>query len=226
MEGTDATWVTDQLLTAVGGLPLVSAAGVLLIDPEGELSGSAMPADAARRHALLRLQSTAGPCVDACRAGRSLAIDDISRLRPRHPAFAIRSARLGLHSVRVLPLLWRGEALGALNLFGDRPGAAIADDAGYGGALAALAAGAIWHTRVLADTRLLNGRLQQALDSRVLIEQAKGMLAMRTGLSPDAAFDLIRGHARRTRRRLVDIARAVVDGTDDGSDMLTDSTPN
>ncbi|WP_157556139.1 hypothetical protein [Nocardia acidivorans] len=105
-------------------------------------------------------------------------------MRP-HPAFALRSARLGPRSVRSLPLLWVGEPLGALKLFGDRPGRVTAGDVGCGDAPVGLAAGALWHTRALTDARIRNDRLRQALDSRVLIAQARGMLAERTGLPPD-----------------------------------------
>src|SRR5216684_3157756 len=115
---------------------------------------------------------------------------------------------------RALPMRLREQVIGALNLFRARPGALDPADIRVGQALADVATISLLHERSMRHSDTLNEQLQTALNSRVLIEQAKGKLAERLGLDMDQAFSLLRDRARTSNRRLSDLAQAFIDGTE------------
>jgi GAF domain-containing protein len=163
---------------------------------------------------LLQLHADAGPCLLVYRTGEPLFVDDLRAEPERWPAFAMRSVEHGFKAVAALPLRLRDDRIGTLNLFRTTTGPMSTSDIGVAEALAAVAAIGIMHERVLAKTTLVARQLNTALETRVVIEQAKGMLAERGGLDMDDAFALLRKHARNSQRQLSELASRVVDGTE------------
>ena len=190
----------------------VSAAGLLLADPRGELRVVAASSEAARVLELFQLQSDQGPCLDCYRNGEPVAAADLGTDQ-RWPEFAAAAAQAGFHAVQALPMRLRDQVIGALNLFRDAPGAFDAEEVHVGQALADVATISLLHERSMRRTDTLNEQLQTALNSRVVIEQAKGKLAERLGIDVDQAFSLLRAQARSSNQRLSDLARGFVDGT-------------
>ena len=191
----------------------VSAAGLLLADPRGELRVVAASSEAARLLELFQLQNDQGPCLDCFRSGQPVATADLGADQ-RWPRFAAAAGQAGFRAVQALPMRLRDQVIGALNLFRAAPGAFDADSVQVGQALADVATISLLHERSMRHIDTLNEQLQTALNSRVIIEQAKGKLAERLGVDMDQAFTLLRERARTSNRRLSDLARAFVDGTE------------
>ena len=192
----------------------VSAAGLLLADPRGELRVVAASSEAVRLLELFQLQNDQGPCLDCFRAGRPVAAADLAAEAQRWPRFAAAAQQAGFAAVQALPMRLREQVIGALNLFRAEPGAFAPASVRVGQALADVATISLLHERGMRHSDVLNEQLQTALNSRVIIEQAKGKLAERLGVDMDQAFALLRGRARSTNRRLSDLARAFIDGTE------------
>src|ERR1700719_4675201 len=192
----------------------VSAAGLLLADPRGELRVVAASSEAVRLLELFQLQNDQGPCLDCFRAGRPVAAADLAAEAQRWPRFAAAAQQAGFAAVQALPMRLRDQVIGALNLFRAVPGALDPADIRIGQALADVATISLLHERSMRHSDTLNEQLQTALNSRVIIEQAKGKLAERLGVDTDQAFSLLRDRARTSNRRLSDLARAVIDGTE------------
>jgi len=192
----------------------VSAAGLLLADPRGELRVVAASSEAARLVELFQLQNDQGPCLDCFRSGRPVAAADLVAAGARWPRFAPAARQAGFAAVQALPMRLREQVIGALNLFRADPGTLTPADIRIGQALADVATVSLLHERSMRHSDALNEQLQTALNSRVIIEQAKGKLAERFGVDMDQAFSLLRDRARTSNRGLSDLARAFVDGTE------------
>src|SRR3984885_10784670 len=190
----------------------VSAAGLLLADPRGELRVVAASSEAARLLELFQLQSDQGPCLDCSGAAQPVTCIDLSS-DPRWPQFAEQAGQAGFLAVQALPMRLRDQVIGALNLFRSTVGAFDPEVVHVGQALADVATISLLHDRSMRRTDTLNEQLQTALNSRVIIEQAKGKLAERLGIDVNQAFSLLRDQARNRNQRLSDLARAFVDGT-------------
>src|SRR3954451_11988886 len=192
----------------------VSAAGVLLVDPAGDLRVVAASNEQVRLLELFQLQNDQGPCLDCFRSGRQVNVTELSSAAPRWPQFVPQAQQHGFGAVTALPMRLREQVIGALNLFSPAPGLDGADIR-IAQALADVATMAVLQHRahLKADTVVV--QLQTALNSRVLIEQAKGVLAERLGIDMDGAFSTLRRHARANNHKLSDLARAVIVGTDD-----------
>jgi GAF domain-containing protein len=190
----------------------VSAAGLLLADPRGELRVVAASSEAARLLELFQLQSDQGPCLDCFRSGRPVAAVDLGADR-RWPRFAAAAGQAGFTAVQALPMRLRDQVIGALNLFRATPGAFDPASVRIGQALADVATIGLLHERSMRRSDTLNEQLQTALNSRVIIEQAKGKLAERLGIDVNQAFTLLRDQARDRNQRLSDLARAFIEGT-------------
>ena len=191
----------------------VSAAGLLLADPRGELRVVAASSEAARLLELFQLQNQEGPCLDCYRTGRPVQATDLAAEARRWPRFAAAAQRAGFTAVQALPMRLREQVIGALNLFRADAGAFAPGDVRVGQALADVATISLLHERNVRLSDTLNEQLQTALNSRVVIEQAKGKLAERLGLDMDQAFSLLRDFARARNLRLSDLAQAVIDGS-------------
>ena len=192
----------------------VSAAGLLLADPRGELRVVAASSEAVRLLELFQLQNDQGPCLDCFRTGRPVQAADLAAAAARWPRFAPAARQAGFGAVQALPMRLREQVIGALNLFRADAGALAPADIRVAQALADVATISLLHERSMRHSDTLNEQLQAALNSRVVIEQAKGKLAERLGVDMDQAFTLLRDRARTSNRRLSDVARAFIDGTE------------
>jgi hypothetical protein len=188
----------------------VAAAGLVLGDEDGRLQVAAASTGTVKFLELVQLQADEGACVDCYRSGEQIAVERLEQTLTRWPTFAPTALAQGYLSVCALPLRLRGEVIGALNLFGDRRTGAVVEQLPVAQAMADVATIAILQHRVAHERELLAAQLQRALDSRVVIEQAKGVLAGQLQRSPDEVFDLLRSRARATRRRLTEVAEEVI----------------
>jgi GAF domain-containing protein len=155
--------------------------------------------ESARLLELFQIQHEEGPCLDCYRSGRPVTVADLTSEPSRWPAFTERALASGVRSVHAFPMRLRDQVIGALNVFGAEPRPLDPEEARVVQALADLATIAIIQERLIRQAELLTEQLQFALNSRVVIEQAKGAIARSLGVSVEEAFDLMRGHARRER---------------------------
>jgi transcriptional regulator with GAF, ATPase, and Fis domain len=192
----------------------VSAAGLLLTDQRGALRVVAASTEQTRLLEVLQLQIDEGPCPECFHTGRPVTVVDLAAATGRWPQFVAEALGAGFGSVHALPMRLRAEVIGALNLFDGRVGALSDDVIRLGQALADVATIGLLQARIISQRGELAEQLQAALNSRVIIEQAKGVVAERHQLDMEQSFALLRTTARATNRLLSDLARAVVDGTE------------
>lgn len=202
------------------GLLRADAAGLMLADQRGGLQVAASSTEQTRLLELFQLQNDEGPCLDCFRTGRQVLVADLASEGNRWPQFVPEAVHRGFRSVHALPLRLRGETIGAMNLFHTRLGAMSNDDLRLGQALGDVATISILQQRALDRSETLSEQLQTALNSRVIIEQAKGVLAERGVIDMDGAFACLRGYARGHNRLLSAVAKGVVDGTIDSQQVL------
>lgn len=207
--------LTDRCVGMLG----VNSAGVLLADPNGHLRVMAASDERVRLLELFQLQNDEGPCLDCYRAGTPVTIPDLAAEADRWPRFVPMAQQCGFAAVQTLPMRLRDDVVGALNLFRTDPGPFDAVDAPIAQALADVATISLLQQRSTHRSDALNEQLQNALNSRVLIEQAKGKLAERHNMDMEEAFTALRGYARSHHRRLSDLARAFIDGTETLADL-------
>jgi hypothetical protein len=193
-----------------------AAAGIMLVDHFGNLRLIASSSEESRLLELFELEAQQGPCVACYEDGRATTEPDLSRPDRRWPDFAERAVQSGFSSVHALPLRLRQEIIGVLNLFFATAGRLDLDDVMIGQSLADVATIGLLQERVIRQQGVLVEQLQTALNNRIVIEQAKGVLAERRHISTDAAFDRLRSYSRNHGRLLSDVARDVVIGALDG----------
>ena len=191
----------------------VSAAGIMLADADGRLRHAACSSEQMRLVELLELQLEEGPCFDAFRHQTAVRSDTAEDTASRWPRFAPHARDGGFVAASAVPLRLRGQAVGALNLFSARAGALDDEDLAVAQAMADIATIGILQERLIHDQSVLTAQLETALQSRVIIEQAKGIVAERDRINVDDAFLRIRRFSRNTNRLLSDTARGIVDGT-------------
>ncbi len=188
------------------------AVGLMLADHHGQLRFMAASNDRGEMLELFQLQVSEGPCLDCFTSGRPVVNEDLARAGNRWPRFAPAAEAAGFHSVHAFPMRLRDETIGALNLFSSADVAFANDDVRIVQALADIATIALLQERAISRADSLTEQLQGALNSSIVIEQAKGALAQQRGITPDAAFKLLRDVARSNQRRLVDVAQEVLGG--------------
>lgn len=189
------------------------AAGLMLQDPAGGgLEVMASSSEHTQLLELFQLRQGAGPCIACFRSGQVVEVEDLAVEPTAWPPFREKAREQGFRSVHAVPMRLRDQTIGAMNLFSPRPGLLPAADLRIVQALADVATIAILHERALSHSRIVGEQLQGALDSRVLIEQAKGVLSHQATIDMDAAFNLMRGYARNRNERLSQVAAAVVGG--------------
>src|SRR5436190_8163013 len=203
------TGLADRCVSLLG----VSAAGVMLASPEGNLGLVASSSEAMRLLELFELQAQEGPCLDAFRTGERVDHENLDARSGRWPSFSAAAIEAGFQSAIALPLRLRDVTLGALNLLNTTRTPMAEADVIVARAFADLATLSIIHHRAAAEAQRLNEQLSGALTSRVVIEQAKGVIAERAGADLAEAFSRLRAYARNHNRRLTDVAQAAVDGT-------------
>jgi hypothetical protein len=185
-------------------------AGIILANVHGDLEVISSTSERSRLIGLLQLGIDEGPCVEAYRTSAVVSVVDLAEMESRWPRFAEAARESGYASVHAIPLRLRGTALGSLNLFRETPGRLNESDAVAAQALSDVATISILQERALRETDLARDQLQRALDSRVVIEQAKGVVSYTHDLDMDESFRRIRDYARSNQLRLSDVARAVV----------------
>ena len=188
-------------------------AGVVLADERGVLRSVASSHESAHLLDLFELQNEEGPCLDCYRTGEPVLNHLLAAPDDRWPNFAAEARRLGFTAVHALPMRLRGEVIGAVNIFASNAAALTQSEVEVGQALADVATVGLLQERGLREARLLNEQLQGALNSRIAIEQAKGMLAERRGIEMDAAFDALLAYARNTNQKLSAVAQSLLTGT-------------
>lgn len=189
----------------------VAAGGLLLADPNGELQLLAATDEDVDVVELVQLSAREGPCLDCFRTGEPVSVGDIAQEAARWPDFARAARDRGFRSVHAVPMRLRREVIGTMNLLDPRVRPLDDADLAAARALADVATIGVLQARVLHASRAVAEQLQEALDSRVVIEQAKGVLAGSAGLGVDEAFRAIRAYARRTNTPIRTVAAAVVD---------------
>lgn len=206
----DVVELLQQLLEDCVDLLGVAGAGLVLVDQRGGTSVVATTSPVVQDLAQSEVASTRGPSLDAIASAHVVSAPDVAAVG-RWPDYAARAAAAGVRAVHAVPLRLRDQVIGGLSLVEE--GSTVGEaDLAVAQALADVATIGVLHHRMAVRSETLNEQLQAALISRIVIEQAKGVLAERRGLSMDEAFQVLRGQARSTRRRLTDIATEVVAG--------------
>jgi GAF domain-containing protein len=201
--------LTERAVQLLG----VSAAGLLLTDGDASFRLVAASSEQTRLLELFQIQTDQGPCVDCMRSGEPVSADDLA-VDGRWPIFAAAAIDAGFASVHAVPMRLRTEIIGALNFFGAEASSLAPESLRIGQALADIATIGLLQQRAIRRGHALNEQLQTALTSRIVIEQAKGVLAERRGIDVGEAFAVLRNQARATSRPLSELALAVVEGTE------------
>jgi GAF domain-containing protein len=189
-----------------------AASGIILGPDADHLEVVVSTSERSRFVGLMQLRAGEGPCVEAVTTGAVVSVADTKEIAHRWPRFAAEAAEAGYASVHAIPLRLRGQILGSLNLFRNHEGALNEADAIAAQALADVATISVLQERSVRDRSIVAEQLRRALDSRIVIEQAKGVISQSRGLDMDAAFQLIRGHARNRRVAIAIVATEVVEG--------------
>jgi GAF domain-containing protein len=187
-----------------------SSVGLLLADEHGRLNYMAATSTGAEHLELYQLQTREGPCLDCVRTRQAVVVTDLRQATQRWPSFAPMAVGEGFRSVHAFPMRLRDRVVGALNVFGQ--GTVPLDEtvARVIQALADVATISLLQERALTAAEVLTQQLQGALDSRILIEQAKGVIAASNDVTLRQAFEHLRGYARRHHVLLTDLATLVV----------------
>jgi GAF domain-containing protein len=207
----DVAELLQLLLTRCVEMFPVDAAGLLLRDSGGTLRLAGTSSEESRLLEFLQLQSDEGACLEAYKTGEPVLVDDLTQ-ELRWPVWGPQAVALGFRSVTSIPLRLRESRIGAMNLFGQRVGRLRGEDLYAARTLAQVATTGVLQHQALRDAATLAGQLQTALDSRVAIEQAKGVLAERHGISLEDAFERLRQEARRTKRKIGELSREITAG--------------
>ncbi|MFI7543654.1 ANTAR domain-containing protein [Actinoplanes sp. NPDC049599] len=191
----------------------VAAAGLLLADHRGVPQVVAASSAVTQAVETLQMESGQGPCLDCHRLGLPVSAPDlVNGIAGRWPAFTAAARRAGFAAVHTFPMRLRADGLGALDLFAGHSGVLAADTAATAQAFADVASIGLLQQRAIRHGQTVADQLQTALRSRIMIEQAKGLIAGRHGLDIDASFEMLRNAARSRNLRLSDLAAAVVRG--------------
>jgi GAF domain-containing protein len=186
------------------------AGGLLLVDPAGELQLIASTSEEAELVEILQLAAGGGPCLDCYRSGAPITVGDIAAESSRWPQFSAEALKQGFRSVHATPLRLRGQTIGTMNLFSTQIGELGTADIAVAQALADVATIGILQERNIRSANLISEQLQHALDSRILIEQAKGVISATTGMSMNESFSALRKYSRDGNLSLRTVAEDVI----------------
>ncbi|HEY8319823.1 MAG TPA: GAF and ANTAR domain-containing protein [Amnibacterium sp.] len=207
----DLVELMHTLIDACIDLMDTDAGGLLLADAGGDLQLMASSAEDVDVVEVVQLAAEAGPCWDCFRTGRAITLGDIEKDGDPWPDFQRSALEEGYRSVHATPMRVDGQTIGTMNLFHATVGALNERDIALAQALTDVATIAILQERGTRHLRDLSTQLQRALDSRIVIEQAKGLIAQSLDLTIDEAFAVLRTHARSTNQTLQTLARAVTE---------------
>jgi GAF domain-containing protein len=200
-------WLVEECTQIID----IQAGGLLLVDPAGALQLVASTSEEAELVEILQLAAGYGPCLECFKTGVAVTVGDIEAEAERWPAFSGEALREGFQSVHATPLRLRGQIIGSMNLFGTRVGELAPADIAVAQALADVATIGILQERNVRSANLVAEQLQGALDSRVLIEQAKGVLAATANLDMNEAFTAMRAYARNKNLPLRQVADDIIE---------------
>lgn len=215
--------VVDLLATLVDecvDLLDIEAGGLLIADDAGDLQLIASSSEDAEFVEVMQLAAGAGPCVECYETGESLSVGDIGTAE-KWPEFREEALQRGFLSVHAVPMRVRGELIGAMNLLGAQKGEMSERDARLAQALADVSVIGILQERSLREPRMIKDQVQFALDTRVVVEQAKGVLAQKRSVGMNEAFQMLRGHARENKMPLRSVAEKVIDRSIDVDSFAT-----
>jgi GAF domain-containing protein len=207
------TGLADRCVRVLG----IAAAGVMLASPEGDLRLVASSSEAMRVLEVFELQAQEGPCLDAFRTGERVEHEHLRAGAGRWPRFSTAAVEAGFQSAFALPLRLRDMTIGAINLFHADEAPMDERDVIVARAFADLATISVLQHRGATESQRINEQLSGALTSRIVIEQAKGVVAERAGLGLAEAFTRLRSYARNNNLRLSEVAQATIDGNLDPS---------
>ena len=188
----------------------VAEAGVVLVGSEGQLRPLASSSERMHLIELIEVQSQDGPCLDCWRSGEAVREDRLAEAEARWPLFAPAALAAGFLSVYAVPMRLRDERLGALNLFANQAYGLIEPDEAVAQAMADVATIGILHQRFIQQREEVSEQLQAAFNARIVLEQAKGVVAEAAKIDVDEAFTLLRGYARHHKLLLSEVARQVM----------------
>ena len=208
--GYDVVDLLQTLVDTCAELLDASAAGLMLADSSGELAVVASTSEKSLLVEMMQLSSGSGPCVECFTTGAPVTVSDVAELGDRWPGFREAALGQGFRSVHGVPLRLRGNVIGTLNLFRTSTGALTDEDLSVAQGLADVATIGILQERAIREADIAKNQLQHALDSRVLIEQAKGVIAYMHDVDMDEAFQTLRRYSRSNNQNLRDVAELVV----------------
>ena len=209
LDDFDVVDLLTELTERCAELLDVSAAGLLLADPLQQLRLLAATSEQARDLELFQLQADQGPCVECYATGQPVSVADLQAETSRWPRFVPAALEAGFASVHAVPMRAAGIVLGALGLFGTRPGELNDADLLVGQTLAHIACVAILQEHAPTPSTVMP-RLRSALTRRVVVEQAKGFLRESLDVSVEEAFTLLRTYARTNGDHLTEVARRLM----------------
>jgi hypothetical protein len=209
LEDFDVVDLLTELTERSAELLDIAAAGFLLADPLGQLRLLAGTTEQARELELFQLQADEGPCVDCYSTGQPVSVAALTAATERWPRFVPAALDAGFASVHAVPMRAAGIVLGALGLFGAQPGELNAADRLAAQTLAHIACVAILQEHAPTPSTVMP-QLRSALASRVIIEQAKGLLRETLDISVEEAFALMRAYARANGEHLTAVARRLM----------------
>jgi transcriptional regulator with GAF, ATPase, and Fis domain len=219
MTDYDIVDLLSTLLNSCTDILEVDAAGILLTDAAGDLELVASTSEEAHVVETIIIAAGAGPCIDCFATASPVSVPDIAAVADKWPRFSASALEQGFHSTYAVPMRLRDDIVGVMNLLSSSVGSISEQDGRIAQALADIAVLGILHERNLRDPFAITEQLHLALDTRILIEQAKGVLAQGEGLSMTEAFDALREYARANGTSLRSIAEAAVKRTVDTADI-------
>jgi GAF domain-containing protein len=208
----DVVEFLHRLATRCVDLVDASEAGIMLADRDGTLHYLASSSERMRLIELFELQHDEGPCLDAFRTGLPVHTNTAEEANRRWPRFGPHAHEVGFQSVSAVPMRLRNNVIGALNLFSTTPEPLSSEDQQVAQALADIATIGILQERALSEEHVVTSQLQQALESRILIEQAKGIVGEHNHVSIDDAFKLLRNYSRNHNNLLSKTANDIITG--------------
>lgn len=210
--GYDTVDLLQSLVESCRDLLAISEAGILLSSSDGDLELVASTSESASLVEAFQLGAYAGPPRESFVTGRRVSVSDWDGTPVEWQRFRDRATELGYTAIDALPMRLRDTTIGSLSLLRSRPGELDETDIITAQALADVATIGILHERALRESSVLVQQLQGALNSRVVIEQAKGVVSFTRGVSVDEAFDIIRAYARSNRLGISEVADKLVLG--------------
>ena len=211
VEGYDVVELLQLLVDSCMELLDTTAAAILLADATGELDVIVSTSEASRLVELIQLSAEAGPCVESFRTGSVVSVPDIAHSPERWARFREGALVQGFTSVHAIPMRLRNTRIGTLNLLRDTIGELEPEDQIAAQAFADVATIGILHERSIRESSILTEQLEHALKSRIVIEQAKGVVAHTRGVPIEDAFTLIREYSRSHRVGISQVAAQLVD---------------